>query len=65
MTGPLTANVNLSERLLRVISDPQQTRMLKTILVSSQLVLLHANDLLDQRIIENGNFMPSYALGNV
>ena len=28
-------------------------------------MLLHASDLLDQRIIEQGKFTPSYSLGNV
>ena len=29
------------------------------------MVMLHANDMLDQRIIENGSFVPQYALGSV
>ena len=29
------------------------------------MVMLHANDLLDQRIIENGSFVPHYAEDSV
>ena len=65
MMGPLKANVNLCERLLGSVKNPKQRKMIKTIFVSSQLVLLHASDLLDQRIIENGSFVPSYSLGSV
>ena len=34
-------------------------------LVSSQMVMLHANDLLDQRIIENGCFVPNLTAGSI
>ena len=34
-------------------------------LVSSQMVLMHANDLLDQRIIEKGSFVPNLSLESV
>ena len=34
-------------------------------LVSSQMIMLHANDLLDQRIIENGQFVPNMTSGSI
>ena len=34
-------------------------------LVSSQMVLMHANDLLDQRVIEKGSFVPNLSLDSV
>ena len=34
-------------------------------LVSSQMIMLHANDLLDQRIIENGHFVPNMTSGSI
>ena len=39
--------------------------MAETILISSQMVMLHANDMLDQRIIENGSFVPFYSIESV
>ena len=39
--------------------------MIQIILVSSQMVLLHANDLLDQRIIQEGCFVPLYTSGSL
>ena len=36
--------------------------MAKTIHVSSQMLLLHTQDLLDQRIIESGSFIPNLTL---
>ncbi len=40
-------------------------KMAKIIFISSQLVLHHASDILDQRIIERNSFVPSYELGNI
>ena len=34
--------------------------MAETIVISSQQIMLHANDLLDSRIIEHGSFTPAY-----
>ena len=34
--------------------------MAQTIVISSQQIMLHANDLLDSRIIEHGSFTPAY-----
>ena len=34
-------------------------------MLSSQMLLLHTQDLLDQRIIENGGFQPNYQVGCV
>ena len=35
-------------------------KMAQTINISCNMMLLHAQDLLDQRIIENGSFLPHY-----
>ena len=34
--------------------------MAKIINIASKLVVMHANDLLDQSIIQRGNFMPAF-----
>ena len=34
--------------------------MAETIVISSQYIMFHANDLLDSRIIEHGSFTPAY-----
>lgn len=34
-------------------------------LVSSQMVMMHANDLLDHRVIETGSFVPNLSLGSI
>ena len=47
------------------MSDFEQKKLVQIILVSSQMVLLHANDLLDQRIIEEGYFVPLYTSGSI
>ena len=39
--------------------------MAKTLHVSSQMLLLHTQDLLDQRIIESRQFSPNYTLERV
>ena len=39
--------------------------MLQIVLVSCQMVEFHANDLLDQRIIENGTFLSNMVSGSI
>ena len=39
--------------------------MAQTINISSNMLMLHAQDLLDQRIIENGSFEPQLSQGSV
>ena len=39
--------------------------MAQTILISSKQVLLHANDFLDQQLIQHGNFTPHFTSGSV
>ena len=51
MLCPLGANITVSETLMRKIDDPALKDMAKTINIASKLVVLHANDLLDQSII--------------
>ena len=47
MLGPLNANVQFSERLLKLIDDKKPRQMIKALLNSSKLLILHSNDLLD------------------
>ena len=46
-------------------SNLSAKRMLQTILVSCQMVELHANDLLDLRIIKNGTFLGNMKAGSI
>ena len=39
--------------------------MIKLILVSSKLVMCHANDLVDQSILENDKLSPNFMFGSV
>ena len=39
--------------------------MAQTILISSEQVILHANDFLDQQLIHHGNFTPHFTSGSV
>ena len=66
MLTPLKANVEMAERLYRCLhSFPHEKKLAQTISYTSRLLLLHANDLLDHRIIEKGGFMPDYDSGSV
>ena len=60
MIGPLKTSVDICKRLIGKLPNKEEKRMIQTVLISSQLVLFHANDLLDKRIIENGGFVPDY-----
>ena len=59
--GPLKVTIECAHRIMRQTNSHQIARMGKTIHLTSKLLLLHANDLLDQRIIENDGFIPVYA----
>ena len=39
--------------------------MAQTIYISSKQVLLHANDFLDQQLIEHGKFTPHFVSGSI
>ena len=58
MLAPLKANLEISMRLLKQLKQEHQKHMVRTIIISSQLLMLHANDLLDQSFIEHGSFVP-------
>ena len=69
MVGPLKIIVDLSGTLINYCDQYKLPSELKkiatTIQVSSKLVLFHSNDLLDQRIIQNGSFTPNYTHGSM
>ena len=65
MMSPLKANVKLSKDLRNKLINPRHKKMADLIYSSSSLILLHASDLLDQRVIEKGYFKASLQLGDV
>ena len=65
MLAPLRANIDICQRLLRLVNEQEVKKLIQIILVSSQMVTLHANDLLDQRIIKEGCFVPLYTSGSL
>ena len=59
MLGPLKSNVLFAQKLIKGLKHGSRKKvMAQNIYISSQLLLLHANDLLDHKIIENGGFIP-------
>ena len=65
MITPLGGNVDMADWLLKRVKDEEQLEMVRIMHVNSKLVLLHANDLLDHRIIQNGKFEPHMKPHNV
>jgi len=61
MLGPLKANVDISKQLAAKLKDGDLKKMAKLVSVSSTLILNHANDLLDYRILQLGTFEPVYS----
>ena len=61
MLGPLKINVEFAEYLIRHLTSPFMKKKAYLILISSKLVLFHANDLLDLRFLQTGNFTTNYA----
>ena len=61
MLTPLKVTIQIAERLKTLEDFTQLKEMAQIVSVSSKLVLFHANDLLDHRIIQNGSFAPAYS----
>ena len=65
MLSPLKNNVEAAVRLIRNLKDKQLREIAQIILICSKSVLLHANDLLDLKFLQNGKFSPAYVHGSV
>ena len=62
---PLKVNIALAENLSTLLDVTDLKEMAQMISVSSKLILFHANDMLDHRIIEHGGFAPAYVHASV
>ena len=60
MICPLRVNVRIAEELLSLVEDEKIKRMAQTLLYSSKLLLLNANDLLDKEGLSRGSFIPVF-----
>ena len=47
------------------MQDEQIKEIAQTVRLSSKFVLFHANNLLDQEFLQNGNFSPVYEYGSI
>ena len=65
MLSPLRANIEISQLLYQSMKNLRMKKMAQILNVSSKLLLSHAQDLLDQQIIENNRFSPNYVDGLV
>ena len=63
MVVPLRVNIEMADRLKNKLKNfPQLLNFADTIFLSSSMVLLHAYDFLDYRLIEKGVFSPCFQL---
>ena len=61
---PVKTMIEISQRLIKKMSKyPQEKKMVKTLLLSSQFIMMHAHDFLDQQLIEHGSFAPHFDTG--
>ena len=65
MLGPLKSNEEAVTHLLAGLEDPYLINLARVSLLCTKQVTLHANDLLDQKLIQNGRFCPSYSPDSV
>ena len=66
MLVPLKVNVEMAERLINSLSKmPAEVKLAENILIASNIVLMHAHDFIDQRLIEKGSFVPYLQLLNL
>ena len=65
ITGPLKINEESATRLIQKLTDPHLINLARISLLCTKQVLLRANDLLDQKQLENGSFSPTYSPDSV
>ena len=65
MIGPMKSTEEAAVRLIRKLKDNSLREQAQVILICNKQVLLHANDLLDQKLLQNGQFTPSYRQGSL
>jgi len=65
MITPLKINVQVCERLLKLLKDHEASDMTKTISINSKLVEFHANNLIDHRTIQSGKLVPTYCFESI
>ena len=65
MLAPLNAQMDISKSLFENSTSYKNKKMAQLLNLSSHMLMLHTQDLLDQRIIEYGSFKPCYTLGSV
>ena len=61
MLGPLKINVEFATQLIKHITDVDLKKKAELILISSKLVLFHADDLLDLQFLQSNQFTPMYS----
>ena len=61
---PVKTMIEISQRLIKKMSKfPQEKKMVETLLLSSQFIMMHAHDFLDQQLIEHGSFVSHFDTG--
>ena len=66
MIGPLKVNMDLCENMINHLQGNLEClEMAKIIKVTSNIILFHAHDMLDQRFLESGMFTPIYTQDSV
>ena len=65
MLGPLRSNVEFAEYLVKHSQNAAHKKKAQLILISSKMVLFHANDLLDLQFLQTGHFAPVYSQDSV
>ena len=65
MLAPLRGNIEICARLVKQLKNNEKaSNLAKIVFVSSQMIMLHANDMLDQRIIENKKFTATLTISH-
>ena len=65
MLGPLKSNEEAAKCLLAGLRDSNLIHLARVSLLCTKQVLLHANDLLDQKLLQNGRFTPAFSQDSV
>ena len=65
MIAPLKATMDMSLYLFKNLDNQHYKHLSEMIYITSNMIFLHAQDLLDKRLIETGGFIPCFTSGSI
>lgn len=63
--GHISENLERGERILKMLKNKEQEKIISASIIEDKLLIWHANDLLDQSTMKKGTMIASFAYGSI